>query len=1769
MAKKATGGGSRRNTAKAKSLLSKMKRVGQQVGLGAHGKVVHPRVANTVVKYSVNVCDNHYWKDRGQETTISITSSTTLAELKATLTKLFNYKLRPIVIKIPLFGDGRPGSPGSPENKGRHNFISGGSAFTNMLMDQDEAFELRTDKDLKDALKNWSTESINRRRGRVEVIRDEILVTLASTNAKERVTGLNRIWELVHRESNMHACDSHMLDCVRLALGDEEWAVGEAAARVLWKMAEHPVIYKELAVSDAPQLLLNNLMKRTKNKDGLEDEVHDSYYYHNIGALLSLASSTFIRNLLTDHSTVLLELCCRSIHMETLKTASEGLCMILATSRSARKKIAGTKRIHKLANLMSSDNTYVVLSAAASISTFARSKVDRKLVEGEDVLDLFHAALQTARWCVEELHATKDLFSSASKKKHAASPNDLAGRILEYTSIALWGFASILLRDDKAHVLLDEGLDSFKDLIELAGYNDDPRVHSTVTMACSGALSVLSYKLAPKLIAIPNIIARVLDVLINSKDSGTAEEMSYTFAFLCASQPPDLKTTMNGGDGLYDKIFELMTKWSQRAEIDKKAISILKNLSCALLWCMDKEDQVKLEHLQSVVQLLTIRSKGVLVSVSSTIWCLARNESNRDIMGKLFAMNGLYQVLNGNSDLELKERVLGAVWLMSCNEKNAIRFAMLGGIQALGSFLKFENKECYVPVKTLSICVLYELHKNEDIFSLMKQVDIEGSVMSILQSKYLTPYMHVQCAGLVFFMSQDKEYKERYQKIAGKFYLEDMFASMVVKDNVEVQILGVFGITTLAMDVESKRYFGKTGCLKGMASLLDSPDLKEEDNIKVLHGFLNLSQDAKNQREISRYILKKLTDLARLGEKGGLMSEFSASILSNLSNNGDCRAEMYKLHLAQCSSAVSKTMQEEERKLLEDNGGEPLSDAKKEIAEAESVKTVRLALGRVRARINRKVTGLWEDEPVEKDVAEMVEEYNRKNDRGGFVAARRASMSVSGGGKAGKSLGAQGRPTSSTGNISKMNNTTFNTPLPSPTAKMMAGTNHTFSSTGRPKTAPGGMRTSTRSSMAASLKARNNVLSPLRSSHRVGPVGRLGSQQTEIGENRWRPPIVSYTKSLNTFESSKSAGGPAEKAVEDGEEKKEEPEPPRGTNQNISGAKYSLVLQPPVPYNKITFNTNRYMKGETKIKIAPTPVKLVMWKKVEDSVIGHGLFDHFISDEGETLFFYHTSSIVCEALEPGPYPPPIVPLKLVHTLQNGIPQPRTPKGPTEEDHDIAPAYIPNLPTCPPIDRHYIPLCSLATKAALRTMKPSLEQVRRANMFGAIPIEPIRFITEMEPEVVSETEEEVVVLEVPVVEKEPWDIAKSIFGDRRQLSDSRAFYNTPKVIKRALETDFKRMLSEPRISKLIAKEDSGVKSGESVETELKEIQEAMEPMYETIMDAFEYYCLLSNNQTRNCFVMGELSFTRFCNDCKMVDSKLSSEGCQQAFIAVNVETNKNSQEAKLNDDKCLMRMEFIEIIIRFAITKYKEEAGHDISEAVGLLVKRNLAPHIPPMGKVDSDDFRRDRLYNEDAEAVFLNHKRVLKMVYKKYKDMLKVAGTPLFSIPEWMLMLKDSGLVGDKDDGDFTAREAMLCFFKSRMCVIDEVKSRHKYISLTYTDFLEALGRVADVVSIPTNEDMAILGAKNMCDYKEKLRTLAASKQEGGGVGSEEKSRLLERRPSSDFLVASERPLSEKVDKLIQLMIGGIGLRSKGLITFENQQVKLVGKYLFQEQLDS
>ena len=437
--------------------------------------------------------------------------------------------------------------------------------------------------------------------------------------------------------------------------------------------------------------------------------------------------------------------------------------------------------------------------------------------------------------------------------------------------------------------------------------------------------------------------------------------------------------------------------------------------------------------------------------------------------------------------------------------------------------------------------------------------------------------------------------------------------------------------------------------------------------------------------------------------------------------------------------------------------------------------------------------------------------------------------------------------------------------------------------------------------------------------------------------------------------------------------------------------------------------------------------------------------------------------------------------------------------------------------------------------------------------------------ESESEVEEEEEEEEESVQTVKVD---WTLGASVaFGKRAKMADSKSFFDTPEVVENALGADFDRMLKEPRLKKLIAKQDKGVKSGgESVDGEVDEIRNALSPIYKTIVNAFEYYCLISNNQTRNAFSMGELSFQRFLNDCKLFDKKLTSEHCQSIFIAVNVESDKKSKESEQNDDKCLMRMEFIEALIRMAIVKYKDECDGDISDAVGMLVNKCLVPNIPAQGQLDCDKFRKERLYCEDVDDVFQEHMEVLELSYKKYRNFKPIAGTALFCIPQWLEFLRDCSLLGDDDGGggDFTAREAMLAFFNSRMVVVDEIKSRNKYISLSFVDFLEAICRVADMISIPINEDIELVGGVvNLLDFKRKVISINT----GGSSDGDLAKRLNMRRPSSEPLAPSERMMGEKLEKMIMIIYGNVAANFNGRLIFEKAQINLCPKYCVEDQL--
>jgi hypothetical protein len=74
-------------------------------------------------------------------------------------------------------------------------------------------------------------------------------------------------------------------------------------------------------------------------------------------------------------------------------------------------------------------------------------------------------------------------------------------------------------------------------------------------------------------------------------------------------------------------------------------------------------------------------------------------------------------------------------------------------------------------------------------------------------------------------------------------------------------------------------------------------------------------------------------------------------------------------------------------------------------------------------------------------------------------------------------------------------------------------------------------------------------------------------------------------------------------------------------------------------------------------------------------------------------------------------------------------------------------------------------------------------------------------------------------------------------------------------------------------------------------------------------------------------------------------------------------------------------------------------------------------------------------------------------------------------------------------------QDAVLSFLWARMYVIDEIKDYARYTCLSFTDFLEALGRVADMKALPSSSDLDMAGYDSILEW-----ALDKDRMEGGGL---------------------------------------------------------------------
>lgn len=248
-----------------------------------------------------------------------------------------------------------------------------------------------------------------------------------------------------------------------------------------------------------------------------------------------------------------------------------------------------------------------------------------------------------------------------------------------------------------------------------------------------------------------------------------------------------------------------------------------------------------------------------------------------------------------------------------------------------------------------------------------------------------------------------------------------------------------------------------------------------------------------------------------------------------------------------------------------------------------------------------------------------------------------------------------------------------------------------------------------------------------------------------------------------------------------------------------------------------------------------------------------------------------------------------------------------------------------------------------------------------------------------------------------------------------------------------------------------------------------------------------------------------------------------------FDELNVEDDakgnkKKQKENDINIDDAFMRFEFLELVMRMAM-KFPQTSDPKAAFQGFLIFAKNNLNREAKVAVADRNLFRKDRLYTPEVCSAFLNYQHELRAIYSL------MVGTDFkdATIEEWLWLCKRVGAVDThilETNKGVHEVELSLMFAWSQMAMTDELKDRESYTTMSFTEFLEALGRLADVKDLPTVEDLQLHG------YKSALEAVAESERA--------KFPKLQRRASSEFYgePAKTRTLEQRLLMLFEYIFG-------------------------------
>ena len=268
--------------------------------------------------------------------------------------------------------------------------------------------------------------------------------------------------------------------------------------------------------------------------------------------------------------------------------------------------------------------------------------------------------------------------------------------------------------------------------------------------------------------------------------------------------------------------------------------------------------------------------------------------------------------------------------------------------------------------------------------------------------------------------------------------------------------------------------------------------------------------------------------------------------------------------------------------------------------------------------------------------------------------------------------------------------------------------------------------------------------------------------------------------------------------------------------------------------------------------------------------------------------------------------------------------------------------------------------------------------------------------------------------------------------------------------------------------------------------LAETRATLRAYYEETVSAFSWFAVVlepAADDSSGTFRMTRSAFEVFANTCVFAQPRSK---CTKAHVAAFFDATAGPEHSA-----ALSRAQFLELLTRLADAKYvKSGLVLSLAEAIAMLFENDILPNVSGDVLADPEAFR-ERLYAEDVDAVFRGDakenllgdeersrkfdehgRRVhasspstkrwqsLCVLFQTYKD---AQATDRMRLAGWLQMLKKCGIpkrVFRVSESGFGLEDAKSAFARSQSRVVRFHAPAND--SINFTDFLEALARVAD-----------------------------------------------------------------------------------------------------------